>query len=90
MKAAKSFGKAKKVATVVDKVSDVSKGAQFAYKVEKLKPGPTKPLTDFLSQDLGEVMFLKNSPTAEKLSHFRKPNVWLGVYRFFIGCCNLS
>ena len=66
LKAAKKFGKAKKVATVVDKVSDVSKGAQFAYKAQRLQPGFNTSFVDFLGES-GERMFLKNSTNAEKV-----------------------
>jgi len=78
----KNAGKVKTVAKVVDTATDL-KGAQFAYKAESLRPGFNKSMEDFFSQDLGEVMFLKNSPADLKFKKISRGQVKTDKQLFF-------
>lgn len=60
----------------------VNAGAEFAYKAESLRPGFNKSIEDFFSQDLGEAMFLKESPADLKLNAFttQKKSIFEELY----------
>ena len=69
----KNAGKIKQVAKLASTTSDL-KGAEFAYKASQLNPTFNQTFSEFLSEDLGEVMFLNKSKSREAFQELATKN----------------